>query len=171
MKPGMKPAMNLRLSPKWAPYVFISPFLILFAVFGVFPLTFSLYLAFQSWEPTSGLTAMEFVGLDNFVFALGDEWFWKTLKNTLWLAVAAGVPQHLVAIPLAAFIHASFNRGRDAVVGAYFLPYITSVRWRSRSCSCSLFSAPITAWSIWRCSCCTSCRWSAACSRRTRPTG
>jgi multiple sugar transport system permease protein len=116
----------LRLSPKWAPYFFISPFLVLFAVFGVFPLCFSLYLAFQTWEPTSGLTAMEFVGLANFTFAIQDEWFWKTLKNTVWLAVVSGVPQHLVAIPLAAFIHSSFKRSRDAVIGAYFLPYITS---------------------------------------------
>ena len=116
----------LRLSPKWAPYVFISPFLVLFAVFGVFPLCFSLYLAFQSWEPTGGLRAMEFVGLSNFSFALHDEWFWKSLKNTLWLAIAAGVPQHLVALPLAAFIHTSFKRLRDGVIAVYFLPYITS---------------------------------------------
>ena len=115
-----------KLPPKWAPYVFISPFLLLFAVFGVFPLLFSLYLAFQSWEPTSGLDAMHWVGLKNFTFALGDEWFWKSLKNTLWLAVASGVPQHLVAIPLAAFIHSHFVRSRDWVIGAYFLPYITS---------------------------------------------
>ena len=119
-------AEALRLSPRWAPYVLVSPFLILFAVFGVFPLLFSLYLAFQSWEPTSGLAAMEYVGLANFTFALGDEWFWKSIKNTFWLALAAGAPQHLVAIPLAAFIHHSFRRGRDAIVGAYFLPYITS---------------------------------------------
>jgi multiple sugar transport system permease protein len=115
-----------RLSPRWAPYLFVSPFLILFAVFGVFPLLFSLYLAFQSWEPTSGLGAMSFVGLENFSFALQDEWFWKSLKNTLWLAIASGVPQHLVAIPLAVFIHQSFRTLRDGVVGAYFLPYITS---------------------------------------------
>ena len=69
----------LRLSPQRAPYVLISPFLILFFVFGLFPLAFSLYLAFQTWEPTSGLQAMQFVGLDNFVFALQDEWFWKSL--------------------------------------------------------------------------------------------
>jgi multiple sugar transport system permease protein len=122
----MKLPVSLRLSPRWAPYVFISPFLLLFAVFGLFPLGFSLYLSFQSWEPTSGLRAMEFVGLDNFIFALGDEWFWKSLKNTGWLALASGVPQHLVAIPLAAFIHARFKRLRDGVIGAYFLPYITS---------------------------------------------
>ncbi len=116
----------LRLSPRWAPYVFISPFLVLFAVFGVFPLLFSLYLAFQSWEPTSGLDAMQFLGLENFAFALEDEWFWKSLRNTAWLALASGVPQHLVAIPLAVFIHTSFRRLRDGVIGAYFLPYITS---------------------------------------------
>jgi multiple sugar transport system permease protein len=122
----MKLPSFLRLSPEWAPYVFLSPFVILFAVFGIFPLGFSLYLAFQSWEPTSGLGAMEFVGLDNYAFALQDEWFWKSLKNTAWLALASGVPQHLVAIPLAYFIHSSFKRLRNGVVGAYFMPYITS---------------------------------------------
>jgi multiple sugar transport system permease protein len=116
----------LRLSPRWAPYVLISPFLILFGIFGVFPLGFSLYLAFQSWEPTSGLEAMRYVGLENFAFALEDAWFWKSLKNTGWLALMSGVPQHLVAIPLAAFIHLSFKRLRDGMVGAYFVPYITS---------------------------------------------
>jgi multiple sugar transport system permease protein len=122
----MKLPPFLRLSPAWTPYVLLSPFVILFLVFGMFPLVFSLYLAFQTWEPTSGLGAMQFVGLENFVFSLQDEWFWKSLKNTAWLAVASGVPQHLVAIPLAVFIHTSFKKLRNGVVGAYFLPYITS---------------------------------------------
>jgi multiple sugar transport system permease protein len=115
-----------RLSPKSAPYVLISPFLILFGIFGIFPLIFSLYLAFQSWEPTSGLSAMDFVGLENFAFALQDPWFWKSFQNTLWLGFASGLPQHLVAIPLAVFIHQNIRILRDAVIGAYFLPYITS---------------------------------------------
>jgi multiple sugar transport system permease protein len=122
----MKLPRALQLSPEWTPYVLLSPFVVLFCIFGLFPLAFSLYLAFQTWEPTSGLTAMSFVGLDNFVFSLQDEWFWKSLKNTAWLAVASGVPQHLVAIPLAVFIHTSFKTLRNGVVGAYFLPYITS---------------------------------------------
>lgn len=122
----MKLPAFLRISPALTPYVLLSPFVGLFLVFGLFPLVFSLFLAFQTWEPTSGLTSMQFVGLENFVFALEDEWFWKSLKNTGWLAVASGVPQHLVAIPLAVFIHTSFKRLRNGVVGAYFLPYITS---------------------------------------------
>ena len=115
-----------RLSPRWAPYVFVAPFFVLFAVFGLFPLVFSLWLAFQSWDPTGGLGAMQFVGLENFAFAFGDEWFWKSLKNTLWLAFISGAPQHLVALPLAVYIHRSSPRLRDWLSGAYFLPYITS---------------------------------------------
>lgn len=115
-----------RLSPAQVPYLLVSPFVILFVVFGIFPLAFSFYLAFQSWEPTAGLSTMEFVGLENFVFTLTDEWFWKSLKNTIWLAVASGVPQHVIAIPLAYFLHSSFKGSRNFVVGAYFLPYITS---------------------------------------------
>jgi multiple sugar transport system permease protein len=115
-----------QLSPRWAPYALLAPFLVLFVVFGIFPLLFSLHLAFQSWEPTSGLGAMHFVGLENFAFALQDEWFWKSLQNTFLLALLAGVPQHLVAIPVACFIHAKTKRWRNLVVGAWFLPYITS---------------------------------------------
>ncbi len=118
---------GLRLSPGMAPYVLLSPFLLLFAVFGLFPLLFSLYLAFQVWEPTDGLAAMHFVGLDNFRFALGDAWFWKSLRNTVWMALASGIPQHAVAIPLACFLQAAFRqRWRDLMIGAFFLPYITS---------------------------------------------
>ena len=122
----MKSRTDFRLSPASVPYVLLSPFVLLFLVFGVFPLCFSFYLAFQTWEPTAGLASMKFVGLDNFEFAITDEWFWKSLKNTAWLAVVSGVPQHVVAIPLAYFIHTSFKRSRNSVIGAYFLPYITS---------------------------------------------
>ncbi|MBC7916264.1 MAG: sugar ABC transporter permease [Rhodoferax sp.] len=125
-QPTKKLPAALRLSPAWTPYVLLTPFLALFLVFSLFPLVFSLHLAFQSWEPTSGLDAMHFVGWDNFAFALQDEWFWKSLKNTGWLALVSGLPQHLVALPLAYFIHTSFKRQRDGMVGAYFLPYITS---------------------------------------------
>lgn len=128
--PGTSPTTpgkrKWRLTPAQVPYLLVSPFVILFVVFGIFPLAFSFYLAFQSWEPTAGLSSMQFVGLENFTFTLGDEWFWKSLKNTVWLAVASGVPQHVIAIPLAYFLHSSFKRSRNAVVGAYFLPYITS---------------------------------------------
>jgi multiple sugar transport system permease protein len=120
------PRNRWRLHAKFVPYVLLAPFVLLFFIFGLFPLLFSLFLAFQSWEPTSGLSSMTYVGLDNFIFTLEDEWFWKSINNTFWLAIVSGVPQHLVAIPLACVIHALFVRTRNATVGVYFLPYITS---------------------------------------------
>jgi multiple sugar transport system permease protein len=120
------PRKRWRLHAKHVPYVLLAPFVLLFFIFGLFPLLFSLFLAFQSWEPTSGLSSMTYVGLDNFIFTLEDEWFWKSMNNTFWLAIVSGVPQHLVAIPLACVIHALFVRTRNATVGVYFLPYITS---------------------------------------------
>lgn len=110
-----------------APYVFLAPFLVLFLVFGLFPIVFSFLLMFHRWDPVQGLDAMEYVGLDNVLFALEDPLLWVSLKNTLWLAVASGLPQHLVAIPLAYFINERLAGPlRNTAMGIYFLPYITS---------------------------------------------
>ena len=109
-----------------APYVFIAPFFVLFAVFGLFPLLFSIWLSLNQWDPAQGLGAMRFVGFENYLVALTDPWFRESLWNTLWYAIAAGVPQHLVALPLAFHIHRSLRRSRNFVVGAYFVPYVTS---------------------------------------------
>jgi multiple sugar transport system permease protein len=115
------------LSPRWAPYLFISPFFVLFLVFGLFPLLFSMVLSFHRWDPAAGLEAMQWVGLDNYVYSLrDDDWFHKSLYNTLWLAIVSGLPQHLVALPLAFFFHTALGRWRNTVVGIYFLPFITS---------------------------------------------
>ncbi|WP_231993181.1 carbohydrate ABC transporter permease [Mitsuaria sp. 7] len=113
-------------SRRLAPYLFIAPFFALFLVFSLFPLVFSIYLSLQQWNPAEGLHTMHWVGLENYGYALTDPWFWDALYNTAWFALVAGVPQHLVALPLAFFIHRRFKRGRDLVVGAYFVPYITS---------------------------------------------
>ncbi|WKB52728.1 carbohydrate ABC transporter permease [Eleftheria terrae] len=135
-----------RLKPwDWAPYLFISPFFILFAAFGLFPLLFSAYVSFFRWEAAAGLGAMQFEGWGNYSFLLqldGLEWsrifsadfweelyqrdFWRALYNTLWIGVVSGVPQHLVAIPLAFFIHMQFRKFRNPIIGMYFLPFITN---------------------------------------------
>jgi len=117
---------KIRVPKRYAPIIFLTPFVALFLIFGMFPMLFSLFLAFQSWEPTAGLSAMQYVGLSNFTFALSDEWFWKSFKNTVWMTLVSGIPQHVIAIPLACFIHHSFGRLRNLVVGVYFVPYITS---------------------------------------------
>ncbi len=110
-----------------APYVFISPFFVIFIVFGLFPLLFSLYLSLHRWEPSGGLEAMTWVGLENYIFVIkNDDWFRASLYNTGWMALVAGLPQHLIALPLAFFLHTAFGRWRNSIVGIYFLPFITS---------------------------------------------
>ena len=115
-----------RIGTGWAPYFFLGPFLAIFLIFGIFPIFFSLYLMFHIWDPVQGLGSMEYVGLENLTFALEDPLMWTSLENTIWLAVASGVPQHLVAIPLAYLINEYLGRYRDVAMGAYFVPYITS---------------------------------------------
>ena len=119
-----------RWQRKWAPYIFISPFFILYAIFGLFPLLFSAYLSFQKWNPVQGLGAMEFVGWDNYKFILefsryND--FWPTLYNTFWIGIVSGLAQHLVAIPLAFILILILKRWRHPFTVAYFLPFVTSV--------------------------------------------
>lgn len=73
-----------------------------------------------------GLASMEWVGWENYVFALEDDWFQKSVYNTFIIALKSGIPQHAIALPLAYFIHTSFSRMRNTVIGVYFVPYITS---------------------------------------------
>lgn len=123
--PARAPSRRARLR-RLSPYFFIAPFFVLFGVFGLFPLLFSIWLSLNQWDAAEGLGAMRFVGLENYWVALTDPWFRESLWNTFWYAVASGVPQHLVALPLAFFIHRTLKRSRNFVVGAYFVPYVTS---------------------------------------------
>ena len=115
-----------RFQRKYAPFIFVSPFFLLFLGFGLFPTVFSMFLSLQKWNPVQGLQSMEFVGFENYQLLFTDPWFWQALGNTLWLAIASGVPQHLIAIPLAFLIVSGFNSLRHPLTAAYFLPYITS---------------------------------------------
>jgi multiple sugar transport system permease protein len=138
-KPRKKPFLHFK---KFAPYLFISPFFILFLVFGLFPLLFSGYISFHRWD---GMSDMKWEGFGNYVWALqlsSIHWsdfltaafwedlytrdFWRALYNTLWIGIVSGLPQHIVAIPLAFFIHTRLKRFRNSVLALYFLPFITN---------------------------------------------
>ncbi len=55
-------------------YLAIAPFLVIFVVFSVFPVLFSLYLGFNRWD---GFSDPQWVGLENYTRALGDPVFQK----------------------------------------------------------------------------------------------
>ncbi|HLV08717.1 MAG TPA: sugar ABC transporter permease [Halanaerobiales bacterium] len=113
----------MRLNKKIAPYVFISPFYILFFIFGAFPILFSLYLSFHKWD---GIREMEYVGVENYTFTLTDPWFWASVRNTVDIFLKTTIPQHLIALLFAFVLAAGVVKFREFFRTVFFMPYITS---------------------------------------------
>src|SRR5688572_29308325 len=60
---------------KFAPYLLVAPFFILFAIFGLFPILYTAYTSMFRWSLRSPVH--EFVGFDNYSAVLGQERFWN----------------------------------------------------------------------------------------------
>ena len=103
-------------------YLSISPFYILFAIFGLLPVLFSLYLAFQKWD---GIGVMQFVGLNQFTFLLTDPYFWQSLINTLEIWLLSTIPTQLLALVIAFLLSGSL-RFKIFFQVAYLVPHVTS---------------------------------------------
>ena len=71
---------------------FMAPALALIGLFLVFPALWTIYLGMTDYRLT-GLAAADpqFVGLDNYVDALGDPAFWQSLRLTLAFVFFSGV--------------------------------------------------------------------------------
>ncbi|WP_277678770.1 carbohydrate ABC transporter permease [Gracilibacillus dipsosauri] len=104
-------------------YLYISPFFILFAIFGLFPILFSFYLGFQKWN---GLGEMEFVGLQNFQWILTDKVFWVSLSNTLIMWILGTIPQLIIGIILAYALNSALIKFQGFFRVSVFMPYVTS---------------------------------------------
>ncbi|GAA1561635.1 sugar ABC transporter permease [Kribbella lupini] len=104
-------------------YVAVAPFFILFAIFGAFPVFFSIWLSFHSWD---GIGQMKWVGLEQYSYLLTDPTFWKSITNTLIIWVLSTVPMLLLALLIANSLH-NATRFRSFYRIAYFIPNITSV--------------------------------------------
>ena len=83
-----------------SPYVFISPFFIVFGVVGLFPLLYTAWVSVHAWDLIGGQGA--WTGLDNFAFVLQQRQFWVALRNTLSIFILSAVPQLIVATAIAA---------------------------------------------------------------------
>ena len=86
-----------------AGWAFVAPFLVLFALFLVWPLLHGFYLSFTGTSLTGANTQL--VGLANYAEALSDPIMWRALLNTLWFTVASTVPLVLVALGLALLVN------------------------------------------------------------------
>ena len=109
---------------RFAPYAYIAPFFILFAVFGLFPLAFTFVISLFDWNPIGTKT---FVGLDNFGTLLSDTRFWNAAGNTLSIWLMSTIPQLLIALALAHLLHAARMRFANFFRMSLLIPYITSI--------------------------------------------
>ncbi len=109
-----------------APYVFIAPFFILFLVFGVYPIGFSIVSSFFNWR-LIGNKPPEFIGFDNYVNVITvDPFFNSALVNTVILLITGSLLQHVIALPLVILLNSKLVRAKELFKTAFFLPYITS---------------------------------------------
>jgi cellobiose transport system permease protein len=105
------------------PLLAISPFYVLFAVFGAFPILFSVYLSFQDWD---GIGDMRYVGLKQYGWLLQDSVFWHSVLNTFEIWFLSTVPMLFLALVLAFLLHSQV-RFAGAYRVAYFVPNVTSM--------------------------------------------
>ena len=103
-------------------YIFISPFFILFAIFGLYPLIFSFCLSFAKWD---GLTELKWVGLTNLVNVFTDEYFFISLWNTFVIGLLYIPPMFIFAFLLAMILNTSWLKFRGLFRAAVFLPCVT----------------------------------------------
>jgi len=113
-----------RRSQEMAPYLFSSPFIILFLTFMLYPFLYMVYLGFTTW---SGFGEKELVGAKNFIFLLNDKVFWQTLING-FVIFFMYVPEMLIAaLIVAVFLNQKTMKLKGAFRTFIYLPNITNI--------------------------------------------
>ena len=106
---------------KFSPYLYISPFFILFAVVGLFPLLYTAFVSVHDWNLIGGKG--DFVGLENYGQILQQPLFWKGLRNTFSIFLLSSVPQVIIGLFLAAMLDANLRSKTFWRMGV-LLPYV-----------------------------------------------
>ena len=106
---------------RFSPYLYISPFFLLFAVVGLFPLLYTGWVSLHAWDLIGGQGA--FIGGDNFIWVLQQQKFWIALRNTFSIFLLSSVPQIIIALVIAAVLDTNL-RGKTFWRMGVLLPYI-----------------------------------------------
>ena len=101
-------------TPRWAPYLFIAPYLAVTLAFFAYPFAHAIELAFYQ---TAGPHARVWVGLGNFRYILSDPDFRTAVSNTFLFAVAGTA----VMIPSSLGLALILNSGRGRLKGWFRL--------------------------------------------------
>jgi ABC-type sugar transport system permease subunit len=111
-----------RMRKRLAPYLFILPFIVIFALFSVYPMIFTLRLSFTNWHGTGAAT---WVGLDNYTYLLSNPGFWSSLGNSavLWLLIVPA--QVVIGLLAAVLLNNAKLKARGFYRTAFIVPFVT----------------------------------------------
>jgi len=92
----------MRLKSKLENYLFISPAVLIFAIFYVIPFIYVFRLGFYDWDGILPLNEAVFVGFANFKEILfQDPSWWQAMRNAGWITLIALTFQNALAFLLA----------------------------------------------------------------------
>lgn len=121
-RPAWRQKLSL-LDVRISPYLFISPFFLLFLVTGLFPIAYTAWVSLHHWDLILGQG--EFVGLKNYTDVLASPNFTKALRNTFSIFLLSSVPQVVVAILIAYVLDANLRAKTFWRMGV-LLPYVVA---------------------------------------------
>jgi ABC-type sugar transport system permease subunit len=102
-------------------WVFLAPFLVAFALFLAWPILHGLYLSFTDQSLTG--SGGGFVGVANYVEALGDPVMWGAFGNTVWFTVLSTIPLVVIALLMAVLVDRGLP-GQWLWRLSFFMPYL-----------------------------------------------
>jgi cellobiose transport system permease protein len=112
-----------RFDVKASPYLYVSPFFILFGLVGLFPLIFTFVVSLREWDLLKG--PGEWVGFANFAAVLQDRFFWNSIGNTISIFFLSAVPQLIAALVIAAVLDQNL-KGKTFWRMSVLLPYVVT---------------------------------------------
>lgn len=103
----------------------VAPALFFYTLFLILPMLGTVVISFTEWSGINFAT-IRFNGLDNFSRMLGDQFFWKALRNTFYFAFFTLTFEFGLAL-LTAILVESNMRFAELFRGIFFVPSVLSL--------------------------------------------
>lgn len=101
-------------------YLFVLPYVIIFLIFQLYPIIYTLVLSFKDGETE------KFVGFKNYVHLLGDQVFWQSVANTWIIWIGCIIPQIIFALILAVLLCQYRIKGAKIFQALFYLPNLVT---------------------------------------------
>ena len=123
------------MSDRALKYYLLIPALLIVALTTLYPLGFSLLTSFRAWDLTRDLAPRGFVGFDNYVDTITDDYdFYDALRVTMWFVAGDVVATVLIALGLAVILRRNgiLHRATRVVLILPFAmsPALIGISWR-----------------------------------------